>query len=201
MRLEHVFLHVLAHAANCSTANSEVLVKISLSGTLPPLAGEPPQPRSSVNSLGRLSAVGATPRTSSVGGLVGTLNGLSRLAPLNLIHVHTGTITIVRYTPSTHPRNKHTLSHTSLLTHTHGSSIQKVYLPITYLSSTLSLILLTPPTAYSINSSSNTYPRLSYHITYGSHMQTAHLPFICPCRIFGWPMQLPQPLEPFVYPH
>ena len=37
MRLEHVILHMLAHAANCSPANSEVLIKLSLSGELPPL--------------------------------------------------------------------------------------------------------------------------------------------------------------------
>ena len=137
MRLEHVLLHVLARAANCSTSNSEVLVKISLSGTLPPLLGAQPQSRSgqsSANSLERL-ATGATPGTNSVGGgLVGAVHALPRLAPANLIHVYTGNDEYLinthylipsqyslSHTLSTHPLNtpsQQILSHT-LSTHTH----------------------------------------------------------------------------------
>ena len=96
MRLEHVFLHVLAHAANCSTANSEVLVKLSLSGTLPPLNGEEIQARAStVTNVDRPLAAGTTGTTlgassrTGTGGLAGAVHAPPRFVPHNLIHVNT----------------------------------------------------------------------------------------------------------------
>ena len=183
MRLEHVLLHVLAHAANCSTSNSEVLVKISLSGTLPPLLGAQPQPQarsgqSSANSLERL-ATGATPGTNSVGGgLVGAVHALPRLAPANLIHVYTG--------------NDEYLINTHYL------------IPSQYsLSHTLSTHPLNTPFQHTLSTNSLTHPlnTPSHHtLSHAFVSQTVHLPFTYRYHIYGRTTLVTRPVEHFVFP-